>query len=78
MVGHGPTHYFSLKSARHETESDDRGQRRSHRATDGARSVSHLPLRLCESLLFPDKILTMCSLVFPNDRSTRMSILLNF
>ena len=35
-----------------ETEGGGRGQRRSRRATDGARSGSRLPLRLCGSHFF--------------------------
>ena len=37
---------------RRETEGGGRGQRRSRRATDGARGGSRLPLRLCGPL-FP-------------------------
>ena len=46
----GATDGVPEKTARRETEGGGRGQRRSRRATDGARSVSRLTLRLCGSM----------------------------
>ena len=45
LVGHYPTPRLLI--SRRETEGGGRGQRRSRRATDGARSGSRLPSRLC-------------------------------
>ena len=53
LVGRCPTpRFFPEQTARRETEGGGRGQRRSRRAADGARSGSRPQLRLC-GLHFP-------------------------
>ena len=59
LVGLRPTprpFFFRKGDTRRETEGGGRGQRRSRRATDGARDVSRPQLRLCGPSLFPGRM----------------------
>ena len=59
VAGRCPTlRHFLEKVTRRETEGGGRGQRRSRRATDGARSGSRPLLRLCGSH-FPRAVLAL-------------------